>query len=74
MRDDDAFGFGGGAGSEDDLGGLIFLDRARQKDGGVVLIQAGQPRNLRRFRQRNFVSDENRASLYNLIDALDEFG
>ena len=34
VRNDDAFGFGGGAGSEDDFGGLVFFMAAGRRMAG----------------------------------------
>ena len=52
MRDDDALGLGGGAGGEDDFGGLILGDRHRPRR---------TPRALRPSYMPSFVTGQNRA-------------
>ncbi len=75
MRDEDPFGFGGGAGGEQDLGELILFDgdwRRGGNSGGFA--QAGEFPDSRIVGERDFVASQDSAGFHDVIDASDEFG
>ena len=64
VRDDDAFGLGGGAGGEDDLGELILFDGDWRRGGnGAGFAQAGEFPDSRIIGERDFVASQDQRAL-----------